>query len=468
VTLPARIAIVDLETTGGNPVKDRITEIAVIRVEDGVITQRWESLVQPGVSIPPTIQAFTGITNQMVADAPTFADLADTVRALLDGCVFLAHNARFDYGFIKNAYALQGERFDAPVLCTVKLSRALYPAFHRHGLDALIERYGFTCEARHRAMGDTDVLWQFLQQVRDEFADEVIAPAVAKAMKAPARPADLPEGAIDGIPDTPGVYLFFGDNTLPLYIGKSISLRARVMDHFSASNRNGKEADLARQVKRVEWIETAGELSALLLESQLVKERRPLANRQLRSNDDYFGYRYVPGRRRPPILERVELNGTDPGQWTDIHGLFRNRREADKILRELALAYQLCPRRLGLEPGGSGACMAHQLKRCAGVCAGRESIEAHDERLLGALASSGLKPWPWEGPVIYTEQASHTGIVTHHLLQHWCLLGSVDDASLPDLLAAPPAPAFDLDLYRILVRWFENPARRSAVRPAGI
>ncbi len=131
-----------METTGApNPVVDRVTEIAILRVEGGQLVERWSSLVKPGMPIPPSIQGFTGITDAMVAAAPPFAELADGVRALLADCVFVAHNARFDYGFIKNEFRRIGQDFDAPVLCTVKLSRALYPQFHRHGLDALIERH---------------------------------------------------------------------------------------------------------------------------------------------------------------------------------------------------------------------------------------------------------------------------------------------------------------------------------------
>ena len=125
-------------------------------------------------------------------DAPAFAELADRVRDLFTGCIFVAHNARFDYGFIKNEFRRIGQDFDAPVLCTVKLSRALYPQFHRHGLDALIERHGLVCAARHRAMGDVEVLWQFVRQVEAAFAPEVLARAVERAMKAPVLPPGLP------------------------------------------------------------------------------------------------------------------------------------------------------------------------------------------------------------------------------------------------------------------------------------
>ncbi len=250
--LAPKIAFVDVETTGANPVVDRITEIAILRVENGELVERWSSLVNPGRSIPPNIQSLVGISDEMVADAPAFAELADGVRALFADCIFVAHNARFDYGFIKNEFSRIGEAFDAPVLCTVKLSRALFPQHHRHGLDALIERHGLVCTARHRALGDTEALYQFAGLIAGQFGRDVLDPAIVKAMRAPSRPAGLPEGVLEGVPEGPGVYLFYGENALPIYIGKSVSLRSRVMSHFSSDHRSGKEAKLTQQVRRVE------------------------------------------------------------------------------------------------------------------------------------------------------------------------------------------------------------------------
>jgi DNA polymerase-3 subunit epsilon len=251
----------------------------------------------------------------------------------LADCVFVAHNARFDYGFIKNEFRRIGQDFDAPVLCTVKLSRALYPQFHRHGLDALIERHGLTCTARHRAMGDTEALHQFAGIVAGQFERDVLDAAIVKAMKAPSRPAGLPEGVLEGLPEGPGVYFFYGENDLPIYIGKSVSLRSRVMSHFSADHRSGKEAKLAQQVRRVEWQQTAGELGALLLEARLVKERKPTENRLLRETDAVFGLRFDPTRKRGPVLVRELLGGGDPADWAGVRQLPHQKRGRQRPAR---------------------------------------------------------------------------------------------------------------------------------------
>jgi hypothetical protein len=153
-----------------------------------------------------------------------------------------------------------------------------------------------------------------------------------------------------------------------------------------------------------------------------------------------------------------------------LYGSFRTKKEADNALRELAILYKLCPRRIGIEPWGDGACLAHQMKRCAGVCAGKEDHAEHDERLLKVLESLRIRRWPWPGPVAIREHHAETGRSAVHLVDRWCLLGSVtDESELAGAArrAAGPGP-FDLDTYRILLRWLDTPAGRSAVPSASM
>lgn len=466
--LAPRLAFIDVETTGANPVVDRVTEIAILRVENGQLVERWSSLVNPGMPIPPAIQSFTGITDSMVADAPDFAALAGAIRALFADCIFVAHNARFDYGFVKNEFRRIGEDFDAPVMCTVKLSRALFPQHHRHGLDALIARHDLVCSARHRAMGDTEALFQFAGLVAAQFERSVLDAAIVKAMKAPGRPAGLPEGVLEGLPEGPGVYLFFGEEAQPIFIGKGVSLRSRVMSHFSSDKRSSKELKLVQQVRRVEWLPTAGELGAALLEARLVRQLKPGGMRLPSDAEAVFGLRYEPAQKGGPVLVREALGGADPAGWEAVFGTFRSRKEADHALRELATLYKLCLRRIGIEAWGDGACAALPAKRCAGVCAGKESPAEHDERLLKVLESLRIRRWPWPGPVALREHHADTGRSAVHVVDRWCLLGTADDeAGLAALRGDPPARAFDLDTYRILQRWLDTPAGRAAVTPLG-
>ena len=470
MSLPEALAVVDVETTGANPVHDRVTEIGILRIEHGELVEKWSSLVNPGMSIPRLIQGITGIDDDMVRDAPRFGEIAGKVRELLDGGIFVAHNARFDFGFISNEFRRLEQEFSARVLCTVKLSRALYPQHHRHGLDALIQRHDLQCSARHRALGDAEVLWDFLLKARAAFAQPVLTEALERAMKRQARPAGLAEGLLESIPPTTGAYLFYSEpnrrNAVPLYVGKSVNLRSRVSAHFRSDHRRSKDAELAQQVKDIEVIETAGELGALLLESRLIQTRKPLHNRILRRNQDVRGLRLRPNRRKPPVLEKVKLADTDPVDWADeVFGVFRNKREIDNTLHKFAELHRLCPTRLGLERGASGPCLAHQMGRCAGVCAGNETPAEHDARLADALVTLKLTPWQWQGPIAVREYDERSDRTALHVIDHWCLLGSVgDEGELDALLDGPPARRFDIDTYRILTRWLASPKNTDTVR----
>jgi len=459
--LAGRYVLLDLETTGAHPERDRITEIALLRFEGGRLVERWQSLVRPDVPIPPLIERLVGITNAMVADAPPFEALAPELLPRLADAVLVAHNARFDYGFLRQAFRRCGLAFESPVLCTVKLSRALYPQYHKHGLDSLIERHGLSCSARHRAMGDAEVLAQFLDLVQREFPPETLLLAKRKAMQWPSRPPGLADGVLESLPDVPGVYLMYGENDLPLYLGKSKRLRSRVLDHFSQAQHHGTEAEIARQIRRLDWLETAGELEALLLESELVKQLKPLYNRQLRERGAWAIEPLPEPKPRGPVVGYRSLAGTDPADWLGrAHGLFPDRKHAEKALRQIARTHALCPQRLGLEPLRRGPCLAHQMKQCLGACAGKESPEVHDARLRAALATLPPAPWPYAGPVRLTEHDPERERHMTLIADRWCLLARFDHEPAPEELAAAleRPRRFDADLYRILAHAFATTA----------
>ena len=197
--LPQSLIFLDLETTGITATHDRITEIGLVEVANGEFVGSWSQLVNPEKSIPPFIQSLTGISNDMVQDAPTFEQLAPELFERLEGKVLIAHNARFDYGFLKNEFGRLGMSYRSRVLCTDKLSRKLFPEHRRHNLDSLIERHGLTCGARHRALGDAEVLWQFLRKIHAEVDVARIDAALKVQLIHPAgsaMPAAQPEGVV--------------------------------------------------------------------------------------------------------------------------------------------------------------------------------------------------------------------------------------------------------------------------------
>lgn len=445
------MVFVDLETTGATATADRITEVGIVEVNEEGEVREWSSLVNPETSIPPFIQGLTGITDEMVAGAPTFAQLADEVLSRLHGRLFIAHNARFDYGFLKNEFKRLGLTFKAPVLCTVKLSRRLYPQYSKHSLDALIERYQLAMPARHRALADASVLWQFWQVVRQQVSEEVLATAVNDLTGRSSWPTHLDPALLDELPERHGVYRFYGDNDLPLYIGKANNLRQRVLSHFSADHRAAKEMSLAQQVRRLDWIETPGEMGALLTEAQLIKRWQPTLNRRLRRSDELCTWRLVPHQRDEETGLWPELawaRDLDWGRQDAVYGLFGSQREALKTLREIAEDAGLCLATLGLEKVTAGRpCFGHQLHQCSGACVGRESLADHSARLQRLLADWQVQVWPYGGPVKVREGQSW------HVLDAWCYLGTASsEAEIAALLEAG-RPTFDKDTYKILVSW---------------
>jgi DNA polymerase III subunit epsilon len=448
--LPA-FAFIDLETTGTRAQADRITEIGIVRVNDvggEVHIDEWQSLVDPGVPIPPAIQVLTGITDAMVAGAPSFASLAQEVLQRLRDCVFVAHNARFDYGFLKHAFARLDIGFTARVLCTVRLSRRLFPEADGHGLDALIARHGLDGSHRHRALGDARTVWSFVERLyRDEPRERVDA-AMRSILRVPSLPPQLPPDAIDSLPEAPGVYLFYGDNPLPLYIGKSINLRERVGAHFTGDWRSETDLRLSREIRRIEHEETAGELGALLREAVLVKTLVPAHNRALRKKQDAGVGMLVGGLPAFVPAEAVDFRDLDQA-----FGPFASRASFRATLRALAREHALCERRMRLERGSAGPCFARQLRRCRGACVGEESPAEHDARLLEALVPLAVPRWPADGVACVREALSAGERADVHVFRAWSWLGSArNDGELQALLEAPPRPSFDLDVTRLLIR----------------
>ncbi|MDF3030833.1 MAG: ethanolamine utilization protein [Moraxellaceae bacterium] len=448
--LPLPAVIVDLETTGGRAAWDRITEIGIIEIAaDGSVSE-WSTLVNPGCSISAHIQWLTGITNEMVADAPRFEELAAALHERLAGKLFIAHNARFDYGFLRNEFGRAGQRFAARPLCTVRLSRALYPASPRHNLDTLVERHGIAMVDRHRALGDARAVFEFLRIAGAEQGEERMAQALAEVRKRPALPPYL-ESNLDDLPETPGVYFFYGEEDVLLYVGKSKNLAARVPSHFASGDTSTKAVRMAQQVRRIDWEETAGELSALLRESRLVKERQPLHNRRLRRESRLCSLQLVEdagGLLQPKVVHAADIAAIQPRMF----GLFSGPAAAKKLLREIAAEHRLCLYATDLEKRGSRPCSARQLKRCNGHCDGSESTLQHNLRFLQALQSLALKVWPYAGPVGIVEECAENGRREIQVVDNWCWLGTAhSDEELHEILAEPSRPVFDRDTYSLLV-----------------
>jgi DNA polymerase-3 subunit epsilon len=448
------LAFVDLETTGCEPRSARIIEIGLVAAEAGALQYEWSTLVNPGRSIPPSVQHFTGITDEMVRAAPFFEDVAAELAERLRERLFIAHNARFDYGFLRQEFRRLGRTFTSRVACTVKLSRRLQPAEREHNLDALIARHGLSCARRHRALPDAQAIWQFwsvLPQRRspaeiEEVLRELLAERVVPAHLEPQLADDLPEGS--------GVYRFLGENDALLYVGKAKEIRARVFSHWSAGMRDERAQQLTQLTRRVDWIETAGELGALLLEARLIREQQPLYNRRLRQLAQVLTWVVADDGATPELALLGELPLSF--EHSDAFGLYRSEEAARKALTGLAREHRLCLKVLGLE-AARGSCFAYQLGRCAGACVGAEPLARHALRVKLALLPHRLKPWPYPGAVGIREstEADPRAGVQIHVIDQWRHLATLreGDAYEPCRRASS---VFDLDVYRILSRYLRH------------
>ena len=454
-----RLVFVDLETTGASAGYDRITEVGIVRMEGHQVVDEWSSLINPGCEIPRPIQAFTGISNEMVADAPRFAEVAALVLEKLQGAVFVAHNARFDYSFLRAEFRRLGVDFSAEVLCTVKLSRRLFPEHPRHNLDAIMERHDLTCESRHRALGDAQVLRDFWLQLRREIPDAAFRDAqTLSRLATPKLPAHLPPEWADELPDAPGAYRLFGPNDELLYIGRSNSLRAHVLSQLDERRTGTGEATLTAQVRRIDWAPASGELGAMLLEAAWFKLGQPLYNRRRFGYAESATLRLAAddsGRVMPQRIDSLE-----PEDLAQSFGVFHCEKDARKALGDIARARQLCLKILGLEES-SGSCFAWQVGKCRGACVGKEPLVLHRTRVQLALSPLKIKSWPFPGRIALRERGrtppDGTLGVELHVLDHWTYLGSARSAEELDAFRTQRSSAgFDVDVYKILLRYFSN------------
>jgi excinuclease Cho len=248
------------------------------------------------------------------------------------------------------------------------------------------------------------------------------------------------------LPRTAGVYIFRGEGTLPLYIGKSVDIRARVMSHLRAPD----EARMIAQTRRIDFIETAGEVGALLLESKMIKEQSPLYNQRLRRIRTLFSIR-LQAAGQGLTSEIVDGKTVSLGSTPGLYGLFSSMHAAKAKLQSLAEQQGLCLSLLGQEKIAKRGCFGLQIKTCWGACVGQESRQAHDQRLLSALMDSQVAMWPFRGAIDLIEEAD--GWVQRHRVNNWGYLGTqCSRATIPSQLSVFKPNEFDLDSYKILVK----------------
>ena len=479
---PEKMVLLDLETTGGKATYNRVIEIGLLVIEQGEIIERWQSFIDPETTLPPFIQKLTGISPSMLYGAPLFAEIAEQLLGYLEGRTLVAHNARFDYGFLKNEFQRAGISYNAKPLCSVKFSRSLYPQFKRHGLDQIIKRFQLPIENRHRALDDAEMIQRFFLKSSALFSEEEIAATCASLLKNPALPPLLKASDIKKLPASAGVYYFYDASGTLLYVGKSVHIRNRVMSHFSQDHKNPKDLQINNKLAHIDFEKAPTDFGAQIRESNQIKALSPLYNRRLRKTKKLYQYRCEEDRNgyQRISIEAVEL---DADGVDERFGLFRSPRQASKQIEKLADRYFLCHKLLGLESDTSATnqkpCFRAQLKKCFGACHGAEEATVYNQRVTTALNNYQLKMWPYPGAIMIEERdMQEPENVAFHVVYNWRYIAKLtliedlydqgyqladsqsgnqyDKSIITDSLSAAPTlgdDRFDLDIYFILVRF---------------
>ena len=455
------LVFVDLETTGTSPKHHRVIEVGIVRVEDGVVVKEYKSLVNPGTLVPAFVTSLTGISTGMLLEAPSFDEIALEVQELLEGGLFIAHNAPFDYGFLGAEFKALGIDFSYPYLCTAKLSRSLYPRCRRHNLDSIIERYDLSAGDRHRALDDARVLHQFLDVAKTGHGKEQVYEVMQEMVRVRHLPQHVKEHQITKLPDTPGVYFFYGKDGELLYVGKSRRIRTRVRSHFAKDGLTGKGRDMLSEIRRIDYQGTAGDVGALILESHLIKKLSPIYNVRSRTRKALYVVREDINEDGYAVLSHSYADTIEKCDDRNVVAISRTKKQAKELLSQIAEQHALCPHLLDIED--NAPCFAHQLEQCNGACVGKEKHRHYNRRFREAFEEHRLKAWPFTGPV-GIEERSPDGTGELFLIDNWRVLAALhfEDGEWQEFI--PTDFRFDYDVYKIFARELLRKRPRLTVR----
>lgn len=434
-----RLAFVDLETTGLNPSADRITEIGVVTVEGDEVSE-WSTLVHPRRGISHRTQTYNGIDEALLVGAPLFKEIAGELAEKLSGHLFIAHNARFDYSFLRAAFDRVGIEFHPQVLCSVMLSRKLYTGHARHDLDSVMQRCGLQAEMRHRALPDARLLWQFWRIVHRDHPQQSIADAISTLLAGPVFPAHLDPSLIERLPKAPGIYVLHGEHKV-LQVGYANNLRIHVQNYFRIDRSSAKALAVSQLVRNITWRVAAGPLGARLQLSMLSKSLLPAKQREVTQGS--YSWRLNPDRY--PSIELIsETQRRKSG--CESYGLYDSERKARNALRRVAHDKRLCYALLGLAETQEQLCTACDLGPESGRCGRRIERLKHLTRVIEALAPLRVPAWPFAGPIGIRERADI------HIVHDWRYLGTARSESEIDDVLQTRASDFDRDMFMLLAK----------------
>ncbi|WP_026464472.1 exonuclease domain-containing protein [Adhaeribacter aquaticus] len=382
-------AIIDIETTGGQPSQDRITEIAIFIHDGEKIVDQYNTLINPERPIPFFITQLTGITDAMVRDAPKFHEVAKEIVQFTDGKIFVAHNVRFDYSFIKKEFSDLGFNYQRKTLCTVRLSRSLIPGLPSYSLGKLCKSIDIELKMRHRAIGDaeaTAILFDKLLKINKQeisvTAESTSQEKVIKnAVKTSLLPPAISREQVDALPDAAGVYYFYDSDGEIIYVGKSINIRKRIIQHFNIDYKSKKSIEFKNRIADITYELTGSELVALLFESDEIKRLKPQYNRQQRRSVFSSGI-YLDVDEKGYKRLSFDKVSTERSPIIALPNHFKSKA----FLFHKVAKYNLCQKLSGLYKS-NGACFDYQVHQCKGACIGKELPDEYNARVDAAIES---------------------------------------------------------------------------------
>jgi len=370
-----KYAIIDIETTGGSASKSRITEIAILIHDGEKVIEEYETLLNPCTEIPWNIIRLTGITNEMVVDAPQFREVAQKVDELTKDCVFVAHNVNFDYGFFRAEFDRIGMSYRRKKLCTVRLSRKLLPGKFSYSLGKLCASEGIPLHDRHRAMGDakaTTILFSKLLKLdQDGFIQKSLNPQSLEALM----PPNLPKSEFLGLPNAQGIYYFLDQKKRIVYIGKAKNLKQRVHSHFSGNSNTKSKYYFVKNIYGIDFKLVPNNLLLDLVEATEIKKHWPRYNRAMKRitlNHGLFQYEDRNGYLRF-VMGRC-------GKHDKPLKSFKSLLQLKDFLKTMIIEYNLCPRLSGLQPISHGKCNYVEDLDCQGACEKQEEAHVYNLR----------------------------------------------------------------------------------------
>ncbi len=373
-------AIVDIETTGGYAANNDITELAIVLHDGQKIVDKYQSLIHTDREIPRYIQVLTGINPAMLRNAPPFAEIAPKVYELLKDKVFVAHNVNFDYSFLKHNLDACGYNLDVSKLCTVRLTRKVFPGLPSYSLGNLCRQLEVPITQRHRAGGDAEATALLFDLLLRNNAKPHIDQFIKKKAKEQSLPPHLSGDQVEQLPYGPGVYYFHDQKGKIVYVGKAKNLRYRVRSHFTHNGTGKQRQDFLRTIHSITYQECGTELMAFILESIEIKRLWPPYNKsQKQFTAQYAIYEFTDqnGFRRLAIdKKRKGL----PVLYT-----FNVISEGQQLLRTLAKDYHLCPKLCFLQQDDVD-CSGMEEGYCKGACCSKEKATAYNKRVSKALA----------------------------------------------------------------------------------